>query len=546
MNKSIQNNALICIIFILILFFIYLLNYLTPESGDDFGYKYKIIGPLFLDKASPKISSIKDIIISQYNHYFIINGRAIVHFFVQLFSGLVGKDIFNIVNSIIFLVFICLLTKLTSNFKLSSLLLTFATTFLLFPSFGVTILWLSGAINYLWSSTLILGLLLLFQFSNTKRLKFNIFAISLFIYGIIAGWSHEGISMPLAASFILFYIFHRKEFIFKQHIFLIASFILGAIMVSLAPGTINRTSYNSFSLTNLLFYKFGALFLIFGELKAFYVFLLSLFIKYIMLKKKFYNWLKQFYFKNVIIAIALILSFLIVLISGKYEARVAIGIELYSMILLLKVIDSYKSKVRLFSISIFSCLAIILFSFVIKYSQINNKNVSNVLTQIQQTNNEIILFKDIKYHPLIAKYILIPSYLSNLIVNQNNFRENNRPYIFLPYNLFFDIISNSEKIMNGHEKIMNGQNIHQQKDYMYYVIRYENIKENVKPYFEMRKPYKNEIPIYYFPFSNKLDRFSLSEIEALQFQKIKINNNNYYIIAKNPMIDYRVNKIVFK
>ena len=70
------------------------LNFLTPLYHDDFVYKFMFEGGA-VDYDHP-IGSIGDIVASQVDHYTSVNGRSIVHFLVQLFTGLLGKTVFNL------------------------------------------------------------------------------------------------------------------------------------------------------------------------------------------------------------------------------------------------------------------------------------------------------------------------------------------------------------------------------------------------------------------------------------------------------------------
>ena len=83
----------------------YLMNLFTPLYCDDWHYQFKF-GTLI------PIQNIADIFESQYTHYFQMNGRFIPHFIAQFFDGIAGKSLFNIANTIIFLLFLHLLPKI--------------------------------------------------------------------------------------------------------------------------------------------------------------------------------------------------------------------------------------------------------------------------------------------------------------------------------------------------------------------------------------------------------------------------------------------------
>ena len=54
---------------------------------------------LNVDRNNP-INSLYEAVVSQYNHYFLINGRAIIHTIVQCFSGFIGKSLFDIISAV--------------------------------------------------------------------------------------------------------------------------------------------------------------------------------------------------------------------------------------------------------------------------------------------------------------------------------------------------------------------------------------------------------------------------------------------------------------
>lgn len=78
----------------------YLMNMYTPICGDDYLYSFyltPVAAKSFFEGASigfeQKISSFTDVIFSQYNHYFYVNGRTIPHILEQSFAGLWGENL---------------------------------------------------------------------------------------------------------------------------------------------------------------------------------------------------------------------------------------------------------------------------------------------------------------------------------------------------------------------------------------------------------------------------------------------------------------------
>ncbi|MCY9592015.1 hypothetical protein PC41400_05090 [Paenibacillus chitinolyticus] len=229
---------------ILLLFFFYFLiiNILMPLTPDDFSRAT-------VSHTGKKITNIWDIVYSQYYFYQVVNGRAIVHAFVELFMML-GKDLFNIINSLVF-ISLCVLILIHSGIKeinkfvgfhfiLVVILLWFG-----LPSIGDTIFWLSGSVNYLWTAVFSLSFLLPFRFAieGKELLNSNKKAhILMLVLGLLAGWSHENTAMLTGCFlfFIFLYFWFGKIKIARYLYTGALSFVIGALFLFLAPANFNR------------------------------------------------------------------------------------------------------------------------------------------------------------------------------------------------------------------------------------------------------------------------------------------------------------------
>lgn len=534
LELNIKTYYIIIIIFLGgIIFF---LNYFTPLNWDD--YSYKFISEINNENHQLKlIKNIPDIIYSQYNHYFSTNGRSICHIFVQLFSGIIGKDIFNYFNTVIFISFILLITYYVNKLCPSNILLSFSIIFLLFPAFNETILWMTGSINYLWTCTGIIIFLIILQKNRIQNNK--VFTFSLFLVGLIVGWSNEGISLPLTGGLIFYLIFNRfndKE----VNLFLIIGFFLGSFICSFAPSTINRSEITQSSITYLLLHKGEAFFIVLSKLRAIYIFIFFFILKYFTEFKErkvlFLNFLKE----NTILIGSLFFSFFIIFLAGQTDTRSAVGVEFFSIILILRLFP-FKSKVyNNICKLIFSLITIVFMPFILIYSYENYKNFKSIEYQLTKTNNEIILYDDIKIPDIFLHYILVPrsyNFISYKMGNKAlNTVYNRTEVIFLPTNIYKDITAD-KKIIND---------IMLQKNYKFYVIPLNETGYKPTPYYELNLIEEKNIPLLLRPFKDKLDRYSASEIQASDYQMIRIKDNNFMLVGRNEMVDRRVNRIIFK
>ena len=221
------------------------LNFLTPLYHDDFVYKFMFEGGAV--NYDHPIRSIGDIIASQVDHYTSVNGRSIVHFLVQLFTGLLGKTVFNLFNVIVFCTFIYLLKRQSiggkrlegdARFCVSTLVILVLV--LLMPRFKDTFLWMTGSINYLWSATAALGFLLIYEKRREQAMDWSL--LPMLLVAFLLGWTHEGITLPLAASLVLINLFSLKQSHGReQGLWLALAYLAGGCVIALAPGTIARS-----------------------------------------------------------------------------------------------------------------------------------------------------------------------------------------------------------------------------------------------------------------------------------------------------------------
>lgn len=235
--KNISNKQKILLILSGIFILMLVLNYLTPLLADDYSYSNMMDG-------SP-ITGIGDIIINQIGHYFKWGGRSISHTIAQIFLALVSKNIFNILNSFVYVLLIYLIYRIAKpkdKDKPSLLIVIHLLLWFILPVFGQTCLWIIGSCNYLWTTLLILTFLNIYKNLDKEDSIFKI--IFMFILGIIAGWTNENTSFGLLII-ILGILITRKLENKKEElpIWTKTGFIgalIGFIILIIAPGNFIR------------------------------------------------------------------------------------------------------------------------------------------------------------------------------------------------------------------------------------------------------------------------------------------------------------------
>ncbi len=236
MRNRLTDKQLFYIVLAISFVLVFILNYLTPLLADDYSYSFGLNG---------KVNSLKDIFDYQVHHYLNWGGRSVVHFIAQFFL-MFNKMVFNVCNSLVYVLFTYLIYRHSSEektYKPSLLIIINMLLWFSLPVFGQNILWLIGSCNYLWGSTIILAFLLYFKRNLDHSLVSTVYkATSLFVFGVLAGWTNENAAAGLLFILIGFFLY-RLYFKNKIYLFHITGFIgtlIGFAILLIAPGNYIR------------------------------------------------------------------------------------------------------------------------------------------------------------------------------------------------------------------------------------------------------------------------------------------------------------------
>ena len=345
----------------------YLMNMYTPICGDDYLYSFyltPVAAKSFFEGASigfeQKISSFTDVIFSQYNHYFYVNGRTIPHILEQSFAGLWGENCFNLINVFAFLLLNMLVIWISGKRNLTKfgywVVAVFFIWFLL-PCPVDLFLLMSGALNYTWSAVLCLAFLLVYnKVRQMERVNWGV-AFLLFLLGVISGWTHESLVIGISgALFIIYCVQYNKRKPKSPEIALVAGFWLGTLLLCLSPAARGRASFDHPSIWETFL-------LIIGELRAFYVLLFLLIYTFFREKRNNNNHtLRKFFYDNQLYFYVILIELVFSLVIGFRNVRQLFGIELFSVVILIKLISEQTSfnAVWCRSVSIVAGSAIVL------------------------------------------------------------------------------------------------------------------------------------------------------------------------------------------
>lgn len=244
MKSKKTNLILFFAVLVLTFFYMLFLNLKTPLIADDFVYT-------FIFGTSTPVTSIGDIITSQTTYYLTWGGRVIAETLTQMFMFL-GKDIFNIANSVCYIVFCLAVYFLAVGRKLRFELLLLTTILIWFftPMFGQTVMWLTGSCNYLWCGTIILLALLpfrLFEEKQTKMLKSIWFAIIMAPLFFLSGITNENTAGAMILIMLMFCLVYYKRKIHIPAFAFTGLFfsICGFLCMIFAPGNGMRVTNES-------------------------------------------------------------------------------------------------------------------------------------------------------------------------------------------------------------------------------------------------------------------------------------------------------------
>ena len=362
------------------------LNHLTPLFLDDWHYAF-IFGTL------EPIHSIRDILVSQWHHYLSFNGRFIAHFFVQLFDGILGKELFNVFNAVFFALFLYALAVASSRDKsqyYSIMSVAFILVFLVMTGFKYVFLWLSGSCNYLWMAVLLLFFIHLMEKEEIVK-KYH---VPLFLFGFVCGWTNEAMIVGLGAAYFIYYVFHRKQ-LTKHRLWMLAGFYLGALFIVFSPAAIHRALNTSAQHISLLDRVINL-----HNLGIFFILVAIVLIKVIFKKMKFSEWVKR----EQILILATLMSILFILFTGFYFSHSRFGIELFSLLVLLRTIN--WNKVNTAIVTVANVCVLVFAVYAISASARSHAVAQTELAQVAAGDSVIITTEVIEPSSCVRRFVL--------------------------------------------------------------------------------------------------------------------------------------------
>lgn len=339
------KNSQVCIFlfFFLLLGYLLVINFFMPLWFDDYG-------------RSLPLASWTAVFPLVEHTYFEWSGRIAVMFFTFLFlwRDSLAIPIFNILNSLVFVLMIYLLflnafaKKPISFTDFTLLIIVFSLFWFLPTSLGEVAFWKTGSIGYLWPLTGTLAFIypvtrLLFDNSNVVSDNF-IIKILFLIAGLVLGTCLENLSATICFFLVggIVYLKYRKYDCPKWLYYATSGYIAGAILLISAPGNFKRAA--TITEHYSLLYKFS--YLIFRIAVHFIPFVI-IFLLIILLLKKVKHKISPEQFKRfyLFLGLSLLTAFAMGGVPNTvlFGGRLAFATDVFAIVALASLLPIFES-----------------------------------------------------------------------------------------------------------------------------------------------------------------------------------------------------------
>lgn len=224
--------------------FIALGAHLAPYFANDFRY-------MLITGTQDLVSSVSDIFVSQYRHYFDWGGRTVAHVIAQ-YLLYIGKPAAVVIQASCYILLILFVyynaygVKPTLKLRLRPLIAITILLFLQLRAYGEVVFNVVSSANYLYTLVLVLMFLLPYRISMVRPIVMPALLLwpLIFVLGVLAGWSNESTAAATATGLGLYLLFNlkRHQLKFWQCIGYLG-FLIGFGLLILAPG--NRARLDS-------------------------------------------------------------------------------------------------------------------------------------------------------------------------------------------------------------------------------------------------------------------------------------------------------------
>ncbi|WP_255491025.1 DUF6056 family protein [Dysgonomonas sp. 520] len=243
-NSSTGRKVILFAVTLLAFAMIYSLNVLYPIYLDDWDYSY-------IYWQSELVGGFFDAVYSQTIHYVKWGGRTVVHVILQtlLSWGPFWSDLLNSIMFVLFTAVVYSIANIGRKVRPSLYFMIIMLTWFFQADVGETLIWLTGSVNYMWGTTIILVFVYFYykyfrERSGRTKIDSKGRIILFFFFGVIAGWTNENmvVAMLCMIAVFLFLVWRKEKSVEKWAISGFSGACIGAALMVLAPG--NYVRYN--------------------------------------------------------------------------------------------------------------------------------------------------------------------------------------------------------------------------------------------------------------------------------------------------------------
>ena len=220
-----------------------MLNHYSHFVGDAFNYHFSFA-------TGERLTGLGSVIESMKSHYQTWSGRTYPHFFLQLIlaSGH-GEEMFNVLNGIIYTIFGALLYFHGNPRGKFNGVLYWCIHFilwLLIPWYGMMFFTEACSVNYVWGTTLMLAVLLVYRCYQMEICDFSGVGrgIGITVLSALAGGFSENSSaacLLVQGLFVVYFIYAKRK-VPVWSVTAIVSGLISWLILILAPGNLARLS----------------------------------------------------------------------------------------------------------------------------------------------------------------------------------------------------------------------------------------------------------------------------------------------------------------
>ena len=489
-KTDLTNSAriLIWLLFAVVGVSFFMVNHFMPKMGDDYAY-----GLSFMDR-SKVVETWHDLYGSMLAHWKRVNGRVLVFSIVTAFTFLKTKLLFNILNTIVFMLLLFFGTKMIRTKKgdeLRNILLLGIGFWFLLPTPAESMFSsIAYSVMYLWSAVINLIFIYLFQEVLYHRRHYNLFL--LLIISFVAGWSNEAIAVGVMAAIGIFTVARIKKISMQQGAMFLA-YSLGFSLLFFSPGNFNRAGglLNGNFLVNFTY----GLFKFFIYAHAFVVLLVVITILLIKQRSFIISFLKDRMFLNVVILFTILFN-MATNFSGN--GRVLFLSESLIIIYLIDLFNIYfADKERAKSILILGASLTISIQYILEWPHwVRYKTNLEGIYADHDLSKDGYVENPSPYLNSIEKgrFIFLPASIrdcGNFIAPYGNYHypAKDKPELkLLPGILFNNIYKSPQQLAGFVPELINGIEVYHTPDRSYY---FYEVAEQVYP-FTIRYAAKNE------------------------------------------------------